>query len=117
MMGYVSNKFCDSLNNEYVWLRCKGHGRVDIEYFLDAFNKALAKILEVDYEILEDEALRYNPEDISIYFDKFALCILAHLDTLEKSRFDIFDYVEREDFVITSDPVMVNYGYFEKVKM
>ena len=70
-MSYKSNKFRDSINKEFVWLECKGFEQINTEYFLDAFNKALAKILEVDYEMLEDEALKYNPEDINMYFDKF----------------------------------------------
>lgn len=88
-MSYKSERFKN--NNEYVWLECKDSK--DIEYFLDAFNRALEKISDIDYELLEDEALQYG---LDRYFDKFSLYILKNLDHLEKSRFDIFDYVKRE---------------------
>ena len=91
-MSYKSERFKN--NNEYVWLECKDSK--DIEYFLDAFNKALEKISDIDYELLEDEALQYGHDYIDRFFDKFSLYILKNLDHLEKSRFDIFDYVKRE---------------------
>ena len=91
-MSYKSERFKN--NNEYVWFECKDSK--DIEYFLDAFNRALEKISDIDYELLEDEALQYGPDNIDRYFDKFSLYILKNLDHLEKSRFDIFDYVKRE---------------------
>lgn len=91
-MSYKSEKFKN--NDEYIWLECKDSN--DIEYFLDAFNKALEKISDIDYELLEEEALQYGP-DIDRYFDKFSLYILKNLDHLEKSRFDIFDYIKREN--------------------
>ena len=92
-MSYKSEKFKD--NGNVFWLECKDSK--DIEYFLDAFNRALEKILDMDYELLEDESLRYGPDNIDRYFDKFSLNILKNLDSLEKSRFDIFDYVKREN--------------------
>lgn len=54
-MSYKSKRFKN--NNEYVWLECKDSK--DIEYFLDAFNRALEKISDIDYELLEDEALQF----------------------------------------------------------
>ena len=71
-MSYKSERFKN--NNEYVWLECKDSK--DIEYFLDAFNRALEKISDIDYELLEDEALQYGLDNIDRYFDKFSLYIL-----------------------------------------
>lgn len=90
-MSYKSERFKN--NDEYVWLECKDSK--DIEYFLDAFNRALEKISDIDYELLEDEALKYGLDN-DRYFDKFSLYILKNLDHLEKSRFDIFDYIKRK---------------------
>ena len=91
-MSYKSEKFKN--NDEYIWLECKDSN--DIDYFLDAFNKALEKISDIDYELLEEEALQYGLDYIDRYFDKFSLYILKNLDHLEKSRFYIFDYIKRE---------------------
>lgn len=100
-MEYKSAVYLDKENSEKIWLEFNANSTYLLGEFIGDFNLAVAVTLgydesDLDFQVAENIRKNIGTHHLPDFFDKYALDMLRRLKTLDRSYYDIFQWVKSE---------------------